>query len=80
MIRVILLCLLFAFSTGCAAIGARENKGAGVVFAGVRNDVYYLIHPSQADYPFLQPLNLLDMPFSFAIDTICLPYDLLKLK
>jgi uncharacterized protein YceK len=67
--------LLFALS-GCAAIGARERDGAGRSFAGVRDDWHYLAHPSEADMPALQPLNILDMPFSFVADFFCWPYDL----
>ena len=63
---------------GCAAVGSKENNGAGKLYAGVCEDSYYLTHPSKADYPALQPLNILDLPFSFVVDTVCLPYDLSK--
>jgi uncharacterized protein YceK len=58
----------------------RENHGAGKPYAGVRAEAHYLAHPSEADYPDLQFLGVLDMPFSFVVDTVCLPYDLVKTK
>ena len=75
LIQVTAGCLLVVASSGCAAIGTRENDGAGHYFAGVRDDAYYLAHPSEADYPELQPLNLVDLPFSFAVDLVGWPYD-----
>ena len=80
MFRIILLCLLLAVLPGCAAIGARESGEAARPYAGIRDDSYYLVHPSEADVPVLQLLNILDMPFSFVVDTVCLPYDLAALK
>jgi uncharacterized protein YceK len=79
-IPVISGCLLLVISSGCAAIGARESDGAGRSFAGVRDDWHYLVHPSEADYPALQLLNIIDMPFSFVVDFVCWPYDLCKSK
>ena len=68
--------LLMVTVIGCAAIGSRENEGAGRPYAGVRDDVYYLAHPSEADQPALQFFNVIDLPFSFLVDTVCLPWDL----
>jgi uncharacterized protein YceK len=68
--------LLLVFATGCAAVGARHRDGAGRPFAGVHADAHYLAHPSEADVPGLQFLNIFDMPFSAVIDTLLLPYDL----
>lgn len=62
--------------TGCASIGARQRDGAGRPFAGVRDDVHYLAHPSEADQPGLQFMNIFDLPFSAVVDTLLLPYDL----
>ena len=76
--RVMCCCLSLAAASGCAAIGVRENHGAGKPYAGVRAEAHYLANPSEADYPGLQPLGILDMPFSFVVDTVCLPYDLIK--
>ena len=79
-VRIMLFCLLLVLTSGCAAIGTRASKGAGRPYAGVREDAHYLAHPSEADYPALQPLNVIDMPFSFVVDTLCLPYDLVEEK
>lgn len=67
--------LLFLVS-GCASIGARNRDGAGRPYAGVRDDIHYLMHPQEADKPVLQPFNIVDLPFSFVVDTLLLPYDL----
>jgi len=79
-LRLTTCCASLAFVSGCAAIGARERDGAGRPFAGVRDDAYYLAHPREADKPALQPLNIIDLPFSFVVDTLLLPYDLIKAK
>ena len=79
-IRFLTLCLLAVVASGCAAIGTRVSKGGGRPYAGVSEDAHYLAHPSEADHPALQPLNVLDMPFSFVVDTLCLPYDLVEAK
>ena len=76
--RPIFQTVLLLLLSGCAAISSRVNNGAGRPYAGLRDDAHYLAHPSEADMPFLQPLNLLDMPFSLVVDTFCLPYDLMK--
>lgn len=61
---------------GCAAINARETDGAGRPYIGVRSDAYAVAHPSEAPRPLCWPFCALDLPFSFAVDTVCLPYDL----
>jgi uncharacterized protein YceK len=75
-LRLTGLLLLPCFALGCASIGARQRDGAGRPFAGVRDDAHYLAHPSDADKPSLQFLNILDMPFSAVLDTLLLPHDL----
>ena len=76
--RPVLHTVLLVLLSGCAAISSRVNNGAGRPYAGLRDDAHYLAHPPEADMPLLQPLNMLDMPFSFVVDTLCLPYDLMK--
>lgn len=78
--QVTCICVNFCWlallvTSGCAAIGARERDGAGRSFAGTRDDWHYLVHPSEADVPALQPLNIIDMPFSCVVDFVCWPYD-----
>jgi len=46
------------------------------LYPGVRDDAYYLVHPSKTDRPFLQWLNVLDLPFSAVADTVMIPVDL----
>ena len=64
--------------TGCASVAARTQDRAERVYPGVRDDVYYLAYPSQASYPFLQWLNIFDLPFSLCLDTVCLPVDICR--
>ena len=78
--RAVFCWLLLLVTSGCAAIGAREHDGAGRSFAGVRDDWHYLEHPSEADVPALQLLNIIDMPFSGVVDFVCWPYDSAILK
>jgi uncharacterized protein YceK len=75
-IRLTGLLLLTCFIAGCASIGTRQRDGAGRPFAGVRDDAHYLAHPSEADQPGLQFMNIFDLPFSALVDTLLLPYDL----
>jgi len=65
--------LLIGLATGCGSIAARRDS-AGHPYAGVRLDIYYLGHPSEADKPVC--LNGFDLPFSAVADTLLLPYDL----
>jgi len=62
--------------TGCASIGARQDQNVAQLYPGVRDDAYYLFHPSQADHAALQWLNLLDLPFSAVADTFMIQVDL----
>jgi len=70
------LILSLSFGTGCASIGARQDQAVAHLYPGIRDDAYYLFHPSQADYPALQWLNVLDLPFSAVADTFMIPVDL----
>jgi len=79
-VHLIIFCFAAISGSGCAAIGTRASKGGGRPYAGVCEDAYYLANPSEADHPALQPLNVFDMPFSFIVDTFCLPYDLVETK
>lgn len=73
-----ILFLLPVALCGCAAINARETDGAGRPYIGVCSDAYAVAHPSQAPRPLSWPFAILDLPFSFGVDTICLPYDLVE--
>ncbi|HEX4645391.1 MAG TPA: YceK/YidQ family lipoprotein [Verrucomicrobiae bacterium] len=65
------------FCTGCTAIYNRESSIRQRPYAGVRDDVYYLAHPREADLPPMQWANAFDLPFSALLDTAFLPYDLM---
>ncbi|NBR84830.1 MAG: YceK/YidQ family lipoprotein [Proteobacteria bacterium] len=66
--------------TGCAAIGMRTNGSAPEPYAGVKGNAHYLANPQLADKPSLQFMNILDLPFSAALDTVLLPFDLSRNK
>jgi len=78
--RTGICCLLLIIASGCAAIGARTNYGPGRPYAGVRDDAPLPGPSSEADIPGLQPLNLIDLPLSFVVDTLLLPFDLTGAK
>jgi uncharacterized protein YceK len=65
---------------GCAAITTRETDGAGRPYIGVRTDAYAVAHPADAPRPLWVPFMALDIPLSFVVDTICLPYDLVEAR
>ena len=74
--RPVLIMVVFGtFFSGCAAIGARQGSNKTRPYAGVRDDIHYLAHPSEADVPSLQWLNVIDLPFSAVVDTVMLPFD-----
>jgi uncharacterized protein YceK len=62
---------------GCSSIYDRESSIRQRPYAGARDDVYYLIHPREADVPPMQWANVIDLPFSALLDTAFLPYDLM---
>ena len=66
-------------SGGCASFRAREDDGARP-YVGVRVDAYGLAHPSQANNWLEWPMCAFDLPLSFVLDTICLPYDVVQAK
>lgn len=67
---------VLAALTGCASIAARiDEYDDDGYYPGVRDDIGYLRHPEDARYPYLQWLNIIDLPFSFVTDTACLPYE-----
>ncbi len=68
------------FLSGCASIVARTQGRANHVYPGVREDIHYMVHPNDADLPFLQFLNILDLPFSAVLDTLFLPFDMYRLR
>jgi uncharacterized protein YceK len=64
-------------TTGCGSLnemgGIREYPG---VYPGVRLDAHWLAHGNETDYPLTTCVGLIDMPFSAAVDTVLLPYDI----
>ena len=75
---VLFFALVVLATVSCASIAAHSSDSEDRVYPGVRDDFYFLFHPSEADYPQLQWLNIIDLPFSAILDTIFFPFDLLS--
>jgi uncharacterized protein YceK len=70
-----LLFFLPVLLSGCAAIESRNIDGGGRPYIGTRTDAYHVAHPAEGDTLGEPIFCAVDLPFSFVIDTICLPYD-----
>lgn len=79
------LCALSAFCTGCASIWCHADRDLDYarVYPGATQDARLLAHPDEITqipkviaYPFI----VLDLPASAAVDTVSLPFDLLRHK
>ena len=64
------------FITGCAAIGTRVAFD-GRYFSGVRGDYEEIFENDKVDEKVRVPrvVAAIDMPFSFAVDVVLLPFD-----
>ena len=61
---------------GCASIGGRgDSRFYPSVYPGVQNHIYYFAHREENDMPSLWWLGIIDFPFSAALDTALLPWD-----
>lgn len=72
------LCGLLLAGSGCAAIHGRIDEGAGHPYIGTCGDAYSIGHPGQSGDPLVPIFCVFDLPFSFIVDTLCLPYDVTK--
>jgi uncharacterized protein YceK len=73
------LSLFNLLCSGCGTIAGHDDQGTmgGVnhgVYRGVRSDCQWIAHPEPETILAL-PLVYIDLPFSFAADTLCLPFD-----
>ncbi len=59
-------------STGCSSIKSRSDGTQSGLYPGVKADLDGSSESSAA--------SILDLPFSFALDTVLLPFDLLRGK
>jgi uncharacterized protein YceK len=64
------------FNTGCASVASHTQGRKNQFYSGVREDIHFLIHPKEADLPWLQWMCVIDLPLSSASDTLFLPLDL----
>ena len=82
----VLLSIALASICGCASVFIRTHPSppradgpVRYVYPGVAEDLDGLV-TRKKDVPrgCMIPVSLIDLPLSFAVDTICLPYDLYK--
>jgi uncharacterized protein YceK len=84
------LCIAILFLAGCSSIAYRATKEktnlvSPGIFPGVRTNVEYLLPGNHGPHPELDPFDnslalmaLVDMPLTFAADTLFLPHDLFE--
>jgi uncharacterized protein YceK len=68
--------VLTFFCAGCGTVGTGFDPNSNRVYGGVRQDCHLIVHP---DFPTEPIFFVVDVPFSFAADTIFLPFDLYHL-
>jgi uncharacterized protein YceK len=85
---IVLIIAAIAMGSGCASIGQRckglpfDSPPPAGAFPGVRADARFAVagikeDASQWPSVFVRgPMALVDFPFSFTLDAICLPWDL----
>ncbi len=69
---LIIFSVAILVSTGCSSIKSRSDGTQSGLYPGVKADLDGSSESSAA--------SILDLPFSFALDTVLLPFDLLKGK
>ena len=74
----VLLCAIAVAVCGCASIGGRgDDRFYPGVYPGVQNHIYCFERRGVGtDMPCLWWLGIIDFPFSAALDTALLPWDL----
>jgi uncharacterized protein YceK len=75
---------LFLNLLGCASLNSRTASSPPGIYRGLREDVTCIAASGKMDWTrgeCIFPIEaVLDMPLSFGVDTILLPYDYLKTK
>ena len=73
------LSILCLFTIGCSSLICRNQGSCADIYPGVRRD--FGDPPSDSEFlkmPVLDGIyTIIDLPFSFVVDTIWLPFDLL---
>ena len=69
---LIIFSVAILVSTGCSSIKSRSDGTQSGLYPGVKSDL--------DGSPESPAASILDLPFSFALDTVLLPFDLLKGK
>jgi len=84
-IAIIVILISLLYLTGCASIDYRTGRPAYHVspgtYPGVRNDIAQLSRGGSDSMGMVpgwvyNTVAIIDLPFSFILDTLCLPYDI----
>jgi uncharacterized protein YceK len=86
LIAFVSICLV-AILVGCSSLNYHSDVQGGMeaprVYPGIREDYRLMVNPaSKTDmwlpifWPFTFSYGVLDLPFSFAVDTLYLPFDI----
>lgn len=75
-----MLSLVALVCAGCASFASHDPNGFNSdvnsgVYRGVREDWRVIAH-SHGEETLGKPISCLDMPFSFVVDTLILPFDI----
>ena len=91
-INLLLSVLIIPFFTGCASLSYRMNPSEydhyiePGVYPGVRldsdnienNSTYKSTASNKYPQPLISGISIFDLPLSFILDTVCLPYDMFQ--
>ena len=72
LLQITIATVLITGLTGCGSLESRSDGTQSGLYPGVKADLDGASESSAA--------SILDLPFSFALDTVLLPFDLLKGK
>jgi uncharacterized protein YceK len=76
---IIMIAVFLVNLAGCVSIDSRSHGGCRGLYPGVTEDIV-IIKTGGACMDICFPtaeriFSIIDLPFSFALDTICLPFD-----
>lgn len=85
-LKIIILSMVIPYFTGCASLQYRAGESyiSPGIYPGVRTDIDNIKSshnpPAEAEFVYksMAILSIFDLPFSFIMDTICLPYDIFQ--
>jgi uncharacterized protein YceK len=70
--------LVLASSTGCVSLLAHATEKPPKAYSGVQHSMYSINNPTGGyEYVVVTPMIVIDLPLTFALDTLLLPFDLI---